>query len=141
MKKLILILLVTLIGIISCVKNEIIYDPWMVSNSFQDVCKYDENTTYYMSCNANREDVELYFARKIKWRWGVEEKNFGDEIYYMENYSVSVYNENYKYTPSEFRDLLIETNQIPRDTTIFRFTTTMYCSWDVFDKIYKAYIK
>ena len=139
MKNKIFILILSLLMFVSCYKTEIYDEPYPIGY-FQDTVELVD-TTYYMSCNANREDVEIYFVRKIKWRWGVEEKIFGDEIYYMENYSVSVYNENYKYTPSEFRNLLLEKNQILRDTTIFRFTPTMYCSWDVFDKIYKVYIK
>ena len=139
MKNKIFILIFSLLIFVGCYKTEIYDEPYPI-DYFQDTVELVD-TTYYMSCNANREDIELYFARKIKWRWGVEEKNFGDKIYYKENCSVSVYNENYKYTPSEFRNLLIEKNQMTRDTTIFRFTPTMYCSWDVFDKIYKAYIK
>ena len=115
MKKLILILLVALIGIISCVKNEIIYNPWEVSKSFQDVCKY-----------------------VLLW---VQDVVFQDMVYHVNRDTVYVDREDYRYTPDEFRNVLINKNKLQRDTTIFKFTPNMYCTWETFDKIYNTYIK
>ena len=139
MKTKLFILILSLLVFVGCYKSTI-YGEMPPVGYFNDTIELVD-TTYYMCCNANREEVELYFARKIKWRFGTSEINLGDKIYYKENYTVSVYNEDYRYTPSEFRNLLLEKNQMTRDTTIFRFTPNMYCSWDVFDKIYKVYIK
>jgi len=139
MKTKLFILILSLLVFVGCYKTEIYDEPYPIGY-FQDTVELVD-TTYYMSCNGNGKEVELYFIRKIKWRHGKTEINLGDEILELENYSVSIYNEDYRYTPSEFKELLIEKNKTPRDTTIFRFTTTMYCSWEVFDKIYKVYIK
>lgn len=139
MKNKIFILILSLLVFVSCYKSTI-YGEIPPVGYFNDTIELVD-TTYYMSCRGNYDEVELYFIRKIKWRHGKTEINLGDKIYYMENYTVSVYNEDYRYTPSEFRNLLLEKNQMTRDTTIFRFTPNMYCSWDVFDKIYKVYIK
>ena len=139
MKTKLVILILSLLVFAGCYKSTI-YGEMPPVGYFNDTIELVD-TTYYMCCNANREEVELYFARKIKWRFGTSEINLGDKIYYKENYTVSVYNEDYRYTPSEFRNFLLEKNRMTRDTTIFRFTPNMYCSWDVFDKIYKVYIK
>jgi hypothetical protein len=141
MKKLILILLVTLIGIISCVKNEIIYNPWEVSKSFQDICKYDENTTYYMSCNINPKEVEVYFSKKTYVLLWVQHVVFQDMVYHVNRDTVYIDREDYRYTPDEFRNVLISKNKLQRDTTLFKFTPNMYCTWETFDKIYNTYIK
>jgi hypothetical protein len=36
--------------------------------------------------------------------------------------------------------MLIEKNEIPREGDIFKFSSVMYCSWKVFDKMYNKYV-
>jgi len=134
-------ILVALLGIVSCVKNELISDPWEATRSFQDVCKYDENTTYYMSCNVNKEEVEVYFSKKSIVKLWTDEIVFEGKTYYMDKDTVYIDLEDYRYTRDEFTEVLIEKNKIPRDTTIFKFTPNMYCSWKTFDRIYNTYIR
>lgn len=140
MKKVILIF-VALISLTSCLKDEITSNPWEVSRYFQDVCPYGENTTYYMSCNINSEEVELYFSKKTKVTLWTDEIVFEGQTYYMDRDTVYIDREDYRYTPAEFTEVLIEKNKIKRDTTVFRFTRNMFCTWATFDKIYKTYIK
>ena len=140
MKRFILILLV-IFSVTSCYKTYIIDEPWPVGKSFQDTFIIGDTTTYYMSCNVTRVEVEMYFARKTRRITGVKEYIFGENIYYINQYTVFVTREDYRYTPDKFKEVLIEKNKIPRDTTIFKFTPEMYCSWSVFDQMYKTYVK
>lgn len=137
MKTKVLIFISLLLMIIGCYKIET-YDKVFPFGCFQDTIQI-KDTTYYMSFNINIDDVELYFIKKIKWRYDASEIHILNNTYYKENYTVLINNEDYKYTQLEFKKILIEKNKIPRDTTIFKFTPNMYCSWEMFDKIYNLY--
>lgn len=137
MKTKVLIFISLLLMIIGCHKIET-YDKVFPFRCFQDTIQI-KDTTYYMSFNININDVELYFIRKIKWRYDTSEIHTLNDTYYKEKYTVLINNEDYKYTQLEFKKILIEKNKIPRDTTIFKFTPNMYCSWEMFDKIYNLY--
>lgn len=118
-----------------------INDPWKIYTSFQDICKYDDNTTYYMSCNINQEEVELYFTKKSYVLIWTEDVNSQGMVYHVNRDTVYIDIEDYRYTHNEFAELLVQKNKIKRDTTIFKFTPNMYCNWSTFDQIYNTYIK
>ena len=140
MKKVILFLIL-LLGMSSCVKYEQTINPWLTPRTFVDVCKTKDSTTYYMCCNIGKEEVEIYFAKKQYVLLWVEDIDFGNQIYHMNRDTVYIDREDYRYTPDEFIDVLINKNKTKRDTTIFKFTPNMYCSWKVFDEIYNTYIE
>jgi len=138
MKKLIYIL-TALLCLTSC------YKSWIVTEEnenilhvgyFHDECSLGDSTSYYMSCNVNYEDVEMYFVRRTRRVLGVDTIYVADKIYHLVQDTLLVKVENYKYTPDEFKEILMEKNMTPRDTTIFQFTQDMYCTWETFDKIY-----
>ena len=139
MKKIILILL-SLICITSCYKN-ISDEQYLRYGSFYDEINLNDSTSYYMSCNIVPDEVEMYFVKKERYTISIERVAIIDTVYYVKKYSSDISREVYKYDHKEFRELMIEKNKLPRDTTIFKFTPNMYCSWKVFDKIYNTSIK
>ena len=137
MKKILLILIATF-SLISCYKTEII-DVYPIGY-LNDECNIGDTTLYHMNCNMNKDWVEMYFVKRTTKTLGMKEVPMLDKIYYMNVDTTIISHESYKYTPDEFREVLIEKNKIQRDTTIFKYTPVMYCTWALFDKIYKRYI-
>ena len=108
--------------------------------SFTDTFSVGDTVTYYMSCNVINEKVEMYFVRRLKTKIGVTPISVADNVYYRDDCEIVITIEDYKYTNDEFVEMLIEKNQIPRESDIFKFSSVMYCSWKVFDKMYNKYV-
>lgn len=138
MKK-ILLILITIFSLISCIKDEIIDEPNPIG-CLNDECTIGDTTLYHINCNMNKDWVEMYFVKRTTKTLNVKKVPILDKIYYMNVDTTIINYESYKYTPDEFREVLIEKNKIQRDTTIFKYTPVMYCSWVLFDEIYKRYI-
>lgn len=138
MKKIILILL-SIICLSSCYKNDV-YNSGLMSTTFTDTFSVGDTVTYYMSCNVINEKVEMYFVRRIEAKIGVTPISVADNVYYRDDIEIIITIEDYKYEKDEFIEMLIEKNQIPRDADIFKFSSVMYCSWKVFDKMYNKYV-
>jgi hypothetical protein len=139
MKKIILILL-SIICLSSCFKG-IYTDTPAPTGTFNEEITIGDTLIYYTSCNMTRQEVELYFVKRIRRILGINEWDALNMTYYMEKDTVIISQEDYRYTPDEFKEVLAEKNKIKRDTTIFHFTQEMCCSWELFDKMYNCYIK
>ena len=138
MKKIILILL-SIIYLSSCFKNDV-YNTRLMGASFTDTFSVGDTVTYYMSCNVINEKVEMYFVRRLETKIGVTPISVADNVYYRDDCEIVITIEDYKYTNDEFVEMLIEKNEIPRESDIFKFSSVMYCSWKVFDKMYNKYV-
>ena len=139
MKKIILILL-SIICLSSCYKNDV-YNTRLMGASFTDTFSVGDTVTYYMSCNVINEKVEMYFVRRLKTKIGSTDVSEMDNVYYRDDCEIVITIEDYKYTNDEFVEMLIEKNQIPREGDIFKFSSVMFCSWEVFDKMYNKYVR
>ena len=138
MKKIILILL-SIICLSSCYKNNV-YNTRLMGASFTDTFSVGDTVTYYMSCNVVDEKVEMYFVRRVETKIGVTPISVADNVYYRDDIEIIITIEDYNYTNDEFIEMLIEKNQISREGDIFKFSSVMYCSWKVFDKMYNKYV-
>ena len=140
MKK-VLLILILLVNVTACYNTIPMEMNSLQPGYFQDVCQLDDNTTYYMSCNVTHREAEIYFARKERAVIGVKEILIDGSVRYMDKDTAFVTVEDYRYTPDQFKLVLIKKSLIPRDTSVFKFTNNMYCSWGVFDEIYETYVK
>ena len=87
-----------------------------------------------------REYVEMYLVTKAKRNINTTDIYLFDKIYYVDDYTILIGQDVEKFTPDEFRKQLIEKNKLTRTKQIFEFSNNIYCSWTMFDKIYKRYI-
>ena len=138
MKKIILIF-ITILSLSACVKSEIDNHSFIVGN-FHSECKIG-NVEYYGNYNVSVDSVEMYLIRRERCPLEVIEYAFGDNVYTMNKDTVYIDKENYHYKFDKFKELLIKKNTLPRDTTIFKITNNMYCTWECFDEMYNAYVK
>jgi hypothetical protein len=140
MKKIILII-ITILSIFACVKSEVDVHFDTTTKFFYSECKVG-NVEYYGNYNIseNIDIAEMYLVRKERCTLDVIEYTFGDNVYTMNKDTVYIDVEHYHYTLEEFKTLLIKKNTLPRDTTIFKITNNMYCTWECFDNMYNKYV-
>lgn len=122
----------------SCVKSEVDRYPFVVGN-FHSECKIG-NVEYYGNYNVAENNVEIYLIRREKCILYIKDYDFGDYVYTMNKDTVYIDKEIYHYNLEEFKDLLIKKNTLQRDTTVFKITNNMYCTWKCFDEMYNTYI-
>jgi hypothetical protein len=139
MKK-ILILIFASLCLLSCYKTEITNEPIPVGHIHEEYILND-STTYYMNCNMFREYVEMYLVTKAKRVIDTKEIYLFDKIYYVDDYTILIGRDAEKFTPDEFKKQLIKKNKLTRTEPIFEFSNNIYCSWTMFDKIYKLYVR
>ncbi len=108
--------------------------------SFTDTFSVGDTVTFYMCCNVINNNVEMYFVRRLETKIGSTDVSEMDNVYYRDDCEIVITIEDYKYTNDEFVEMLIEKNEIPREGDIFKFSSVMYCSWKVFDKMYNKYV-
>lgn len=139
MKKIIFILLSVFI-ISACYKTEI-YKPELTLGFFHSECSIGDSLFYYMNCNVNYEYADIQFIRKNVKTIKEYHYFFNNTEYTIKKDTVITLMENYKYYGELFKYMLTDKNQENRDTTIFKITSNMYCTWECFDKMYNKYVK
>lgn len=137
MKKIILIL-ITILSIIACSSIEIIDKPVIYGNFYSE-CSI-RNVEYYGNYNIGKDSVEMYFIRKEKVFLYTYTYVFDNIEYTFNKDTTYIDKEIYHYNLDQFKDILIKKNDLPRDTTIFKITNNMYCTWECFDEMYKVYV-
>lgn len=135
-----LILIFASLCLLSCYKMEITNEPIPVGHINEEYVLND-STTYYMNCNMFREYVEMYLVTKAKRVIDTNEIYLFDKIYYVDDYTILIGQDTKKFTPYEFKEILIEKSKLTRTEPIFEFSNNIYCSWTMFDKIYKLYVR
>ena len=138
MKK-IISLFIILFCAIGCLQTITIDTP-TVAGHYHSECSIG-NVGYYSNFNVNRDSVEMYLLRIERVTLYKEKYDFGNSIYTFDEDTLYVDTEVYNYNLSQFKDLLIKKNTLPRDTTIFKITLNMYCTWECFDEMYSIYVK
>jgi len=139
MKK-IIFLITVIFSIVSCYKSEI-YTDVLPFDSFNDECSLGDTLIYNMNCTVNEKNANIQFIRRHIKEIRIDTISFKDKQYIFKRDTVITLFEEYKYGRYSFIEMLNEKNNIPRDTTIFKFSNNMYCTWNMFDKIYNKYVK
>lgn len=137
MKKIILVLIILLLS--SCFKTTTI-DTAPIIGNFHSECRLG-NIEYYGNYNVSKDSVEMYFIRKERVFLYTYTQVFDNTEYTFDKDTIYIDKELYHYDINQFKDILIQKNSLPRDTTIFKITRNMYCTWECFDEMYSIYVK
>lgn len=97
---------------------------------YYDECSISKSEFYKMTCDVYPDWASLHFQR---WK-EITLEDFGRP---GKKDTVMTLEETYNLAPGQFRYLLASKNSLPRDTTIFKITSNMYCTWETFDRIFK----
>ena len=138
MKKIISIF-ITILALSSCYKTTIDKSE-LIPGFFHSECSIGDSLFYYMNCNVDYEYAKLQFIRKKVYTIDNIYFYFDNEEYAIYKDTLITLQENYIYNPNDFKYMLINKNKIKRDTSIFKITSNMYCTWECFDNIYNKYV-
>lgn len=101
---------------------------------FNDTCVVCD-TTVISNCHIGLDNTVLEFVRKEHiFKDSVEFLVFG-EAHKVRKDTVRIVNEIYSYPNQEFVGIIKSKNS-DRESKVFKFTDTMFCTWEFFDDIY-----
>ena len=118
MKK-ILIIVASIICLGSCVKAEPEYDTGHFTY-FRDEYSVGDTLFYYTNINVGIKEAEIYCISKT-----IHNKD-----------SVTISRKSERYSMNEFKIFMRDKNNEHRKSPILQLLPNMYCTWDLFDRVY-----
>lgn len=130
-----ILLIAVLFCVSSCYKVSIV-KPSLEPAFFNDECWTSDSVAFNMACSVFPDSANIQFVkrvihrRKTPWKAGKEALD-----------TVCVLQEDYKYSPSAFKEMLVEKEKTRGTGDYFYFSPNMCITKSTFDEMYDTYIE
>ena len=122
----------------SCYYTENLRDNSLISGHYHDNCSFGDTLLFTMDCTINDNEAEMFFTKRHYALKDSTDVQVLDKVYHVRHDTLIALSEEYRYSAEGFKQMLTIKNQIKRDSSTFKFSPNMYCTWKFFDEIYAA---